>query len=130
MDFADFADRVDAVEAETADLEITSLVATLLADAGDDLPVVVRLLLGRVVPAWDSTTLDVGPSLCHEALARAAGPNVTAADVADALAEAGEIGAVAESLDLSGQRGLAAFGSAGPDPLTVAEVNDRLRTLA
>jgi DNA ligase-1 len=130
MDFADFADRVDAVEAETADLEITSLVATLLDDAGSDLPVVVRLLLGRVVPAWDSTTLDVGPSRCHEALARAAGPNVTADDVADRLAEAGEIGAVAESLDLSGQQGLAAFGATDPDPLTVAEVNDRLRTLA
>jgi DNA ligase-1 len=130
MDFADFADRVDAVEAETADLEITSLVATLLDDAGADLPVVVRLLLGRVFPAWDSTTLDVGPSRCHEALARAAGRNVTADDVADRLAEAGEIGAVAESLDLSGQQGLAAFGATDPDPLTVAEVNDRLRALA
>jgi DNA ligase-1 len=87
-------------------------------------------LLGRVVPAWDSTTLDVGPSLCHEALARAAGTNVTADDVADRLAAEGEIGAVAESLDLGGQRGLAAFGAAEPDRLTVATVDDRLRELA
>jgi DNA ligase-1 len=130
MKFADFADRVAAVEEETADLEITSLVADLFADAGPDLPVVVRLSLGRVVPAWESTTLDVGPTLCHEALARAAGPNVTVDDVADRLAEAGEIGAVAESFDLGGQRGLAAFGDGGPDPLTVAEVDDRLRALA
>ncbi|WP_338738073.1 ATP-dependent DNA ligase LigA [Haloplanus salilacus] len=130
MEFSEFADRVAAVEAETADLEITSLVAGLFADAGSDLPVVVRLSLGRVVPAWESTTLDVGPSLCHEALARAAGPNVTADDVADRLADAGEIGAVAESLDLGGQRGLAAFGDGGIDPLTVAEVDDRLRALA
>lgn len=130
MDFADFADRAAAVEAESADLEVTSLVADLFVDSGIDLPVVARLLLGRVVPAWDSTTLDVGPSLCHEALARAAGPNVTADDVADRLAEAGEIGAVAESLDLDGQQGLATFGAADPEPLTVAEVDTRLRDLA
>lgn len=130
MDFADFADRAAAVEAESADLEVTSLVADLFVDSGSDLPVVARLLLGRVVPAWDSTTLDVGPSLCHEALARAAGPNVTADDVADRLAEAGEIGAVAESLDLDGQQGLATFGAADPEPLTVAEVDTRLRDLA
>ncbi|RCU48296.1 ATP-dependent DNA ligase [Haloplanus salinus] len=130
MDFADFADRAAAVEAESADLEVTSLVADLFVDSGIDLPVVARLLLGRVVPAWDSTTLDVGPSLCHEALARAAGPNVIADDVADRLAEAGEIGAVAESLDLDGQQGLATFGAADPEPLTVAEVDTRLRDLA
>jgi DNA ligase-1 len=130
MEFSEFADRVAAIEAESADLAVTSLVAELFVDAGPDLPVVARLLLGRVFPAWDSTTLDVGPNLCHEALARAAGPNVTADDVAESLAEEGEIGAVAESLDLDGQRGLAAFGTADPDPLTVADVDDRLRGLA
>jgi DNA ligase-1 len=130
MEFADFADRLADVEAATADHEVTSLVADLLVDAGVDLPVVVRLSLGRTVPAWDSTTLDVGPTLCHEALARAAGPNLTADDVADRLAEAGEIGAVAESLDLGGQRGLAAFGDAAPDAPTVAGVDERLRDLA
>jgi DNA ligase-1 len=130
MEFSEFADRVAAIEAESADLAVTSLVAELFVDAGSDLPVVARLLLGRVFPTWDSTTLDVGPNLCHEALARAAGPNVTADDVAESLAEEGEIGAVAESLDLDGQRGLAAFGTADPDPLTVADVDDRLRGLA
>jgi len=130
MEFSEFADRIDDIEAESSDLEITSLVADLFVDAGPDLPVVARLLLGRVVPAWDSTTLDVGPTLCHEALARAAGPNVTADDVAERLAEAGEIGTVAESLDLDGQQGLAAFGAADTDSLTVAGVDDRLRDLA
>jgi len=130
MEFSEFADRVATIEAASADLEITSLVADLFVDAGSDLPVVARLSLGRIFPAWNSTTLDVGPSLCHEALARAAGPNVSAADVAARLADAGEIGAVAESLDLDGQQGLAAFGAADPDPLTVAEVDDRLRDLA
>jgi DNA ligase-1 len=130
MDFRAFADRVAAVEGEAADIERTALVAALLTDAGDDLPVVVRFLLGRVFPAWESTTLDVGPNLCHAALARAAGPNVTPDDVADRLAEAGEIGAVAEALDLGGQRGLGSYGDSGTDALTVAEVDETLRAVA
>ncbi|MDZ7715205.1 MAG: hypothetical protein U5J95_03235 [Balneolaceae bacterium] len=115
----------------------------LLADAGsaegaddgpgdgssDDLPVVTRFLLGRVFPAHDTRTLDVGPALCREAIARAAGPNVSAGDVEDRLAERGEIGAVAADYDFGGQRGLAAFGG-GRDALTVAAVDERLRELA
>jgi DNA ligase-1 len=137
MQFAVFADRAAEVEAEEADLETVSLVADLFVDAGEDLPVVARFLQGRVFPGWDSRTLDLGPALCYAALARAAGPNVTADDVEDRLAEAGEIGAVAASLDLGGQSGLAAFGGGvggagggtenGP---SVAEVDATLRDVA
>jgi DNA ligase-1 len=130
MDFAVLAERATEIETETADLETAALVADLLADAGDDLPAVVRFLLGRTFPAWDSRTLDVGPTLCRAALARAAGPNVTPGDVADRLAEVGEIGTVAETLDLAGQRGLDAFGDGGRDALTVAEVDAELRAVA
>jgi DNA ligase-1 len=130
MQFDEFAARADEIAAETADLEITALVRDLLADAGDDLPVVARFVQGRVFPAWDSTTLDIGPSLCHAAIARAAGPNVTAADVEDRLAEVGEIGAVAAGYDFGGQRGLSSFGGGGRDSLTVPEVDERLRELA
>jgi DNA ligase-1 len=129
MEFAAFAERAGAIEEEPADLETRDLVADLLADAGDDLPVVARFVQGRVFPAWSSTTLDIGPSLCYEAIARAAGPNVTVADVEERLADRGEIGAVAASYDLGGQRGLASFG-AGTDDLTVAEVAETLRRLA
>jgi len=79
----------------------------------DDLATVTRFLLGRVFPAHDTRTLDVGPALCREAIARAAGPNVTADDVEDRLAEEGEIGAVAAGFEFGGQRGLAAFGEGG-----------------
>jgi DNA ligase-1 len=132
MEFADFAARADEIAAEPADLEITALVRTLLRDAGDDLPIVARFVQGRVFPAWDSTTLDVGPSLCHEAIARAAGPNVDAADVEERLADVGEIGDVAAGYDFGGQRGLAAFGAGGDDreALTVAGVEETLRDLA
>ncbi|MFB6107380.1 MAG: ATP-dependent DNA ligase LigA [Haloplanus sp.] len=130
MEFADFAARTDAIEDEPADLEVTSLVADLFRDASGDLPVVVRFLLGRVFPAWESTKLDFGPELCRSALARAAGPNVTADDVLDRLADEGDVGAVAESLDLDGQRGLGAFSAGGPDPLSVADVDATLREVA
>ena len=139
MEFAAFADRAEELAAEPADIETTRLVADLLAaaggtgdsgaDDGDGLATVTRFLLGRVFPAHDTRTLDVGPALCREAIARAAGPNVTAADVEDRLAEAGEIGAVAAGFEFGGQRGLAAFGG-GRDRLAVAAIDDELRELA
>ncbi|WP_424014517.1 ATP-dependent DNA ligase LigA [Halorubrum xinjiangense] len=145
MEFAALAERAERVAANDGDIETTLAVADLLADAGaghsaeddgaeadgstDGLPVVVRFLLGRVFPAHDTRTLDVGPALCREAIARAAGQNVSAADVEDRLAERGEIGAVAADYDFGGQRGLAAFGS-GRDALTVAALDAELRGLA
>ena len=146
MEFAALAERAEGVAANDGDIETTLAVADLLADAGavesaengengenggpnDDLPVVARFLLGRVFPAHDTRTLDVGPALCREAIARAAGPNVSAADVEDRLAERGEIGAVAAAYDFGGQRGLASFGG-GRDALTVAAVDEGLRGLA
>ena len=129
MEFAAFAERAAAIEAEPADLEVVDLTAALLADAGDDLAVVARFVQGRAFPAWQSRTLDVGPRLCYEALARAAGPNVTAGDVEDRLADLGDVGAVAADLDLGGQRGLASFGG-GDGGLSVAAVADELAAVA
>ncbi|MFO8113863.1 MAG: ATP-dependent DNA ligase LigA [Halorubrum sp.] len=154
MEFATFAARAERIAAESGDIGTTLAVADLLAAAGDgaggtdadpggtdapdddadpnetdDLATVTRFLLGRVFPAHDTRTLDVGPALCREAIARAAGPNVTAGVVEDRLASAGDIGAVAEGYDFGGQRGLAAFGE-GRDALTVAELDASLRELA
>ncbi|ARS90882.1 ATP-dependent DNA ligase LigA [Natrarchaeobaculum aegyptiacum] len=148
MEFATFADRAGAIDAESADLEIVDHVRALLEDVGENgaaagsdgeatdagpeaIEIVARFVQGRVFPAWDSTTLDVGPSACYEAIARAAGTNVSAADVEERLAETGEIGAVAASYDFGGQQGLAAF-TAGDDAeaLTVREVYETLETLA
>jgi DNA ligase-1 len=131
MNFQSFAERAGDVEAETADLDVVSLVADLFDAAGDDLPVVARFVQGRVFPAHSETKLDIGPRLCYEALARAAGRNVTADDVEQRLADAGDIGAVAADLELGGQAGLSAFaGGGGGDDLTVGEVSDELADLA
>jgi DNA ligase-1 len=130
MEFAAFAARADEIEAEPADLETVELVRELLVAADADLAIVARYVQGRVFPAWSSRTLDVGPSLCYEAMARAAGPNVTAADVEQRLADEGEIGAVAETYDFGSQRGLGSFGEGGTASLTVAELDEELRALA
>ena len=130
MQFAEFAARAAEIESVSADTDTVDLVAEAFADAGDDLAVVTRFVQGRVFPAHDPTKLDIGPALCHEALARAASPNVTAADIEARLAEVGEIGAVAEGLDLGGQRGLGSFGGGDDSGLTVAGVDVDLRALA
>ena len=130
MEFAEFADHAGELETIDADIERREHVAELLEETGEDLPTVVRFLLGRVFPAHDSTKLDVGPRLCYDALARAAGQNVDADDVEARVAEYGDIGDVAESYDLGGQQGLAAFGAGGAESLTVNEVATRLERLA
>jgi len=130
MQFAEFAARATEIEAEPADLETVALVADLFADAGDALPILARFVQGRVFPAYSERKLDVGPRLCHEAIARAAGPNVDADDVEDRLAETGDIGGVAASYDVGGQRGLGAFTDADDDELSVREVYDDLAGLA
>jgi DNA ligase-1 len=84
MEFADFAARADDNEAEDADLATVDRVAALFEAAGDDLGTVARFVQGRVVPAHDTTKLDLGP--CRKSLATAASPNVTAAGVEATLA--------------------------------------------
>jgi len=130
MEFAALAARLDEIAALDADTDKREEVSALFGDCGEELPVVVRFLLGRVFPAHDSRTLDIGPKLCYEAVARAAGRNVTAADVESKLAEYGDVGDVAAGYEFGGQQGLAAFGGGGPDSLTVAELEHRLRELA
>jgi len=130
MRFVEFAERADAIEAVAADTDTVDLVAGLFVDAGPNLGTVVRFSRGRVFPAHDTTKLEVGPALCREALASAAGPNVSADDIEDRLADVGEIGAVAEALDLGGQRGLGSFTAGGGDGLTVEAVDAELRAIA
>jgi DNA ligase-1 len=133
MEFRAFADRAAAIESLAADLEICEAVTDLLAEAeAETLTILARFVQGRVFPAWSSRTLDVGPRLCYEALARAAGPNVTADTIEERLADAGDVGEVAANLDLGGQRGLDAFadGGGGAATLTVREVFEELDSLA
>ena len=130
MEFGAFADAAAEIEALSADTEIVERVTTLFENANDDLPVLARFVQGRVFPAWSSRTLDIGPSYCYEAIARAAGTTVE--DVEERLADVGDIGAVAASYDFGGQQGLSAFGGGDADEagLTVREVHETLLELA
>ncbi|AUV83943.1 DNA ligase [Salinigranum rubrum] len=130
MRFDAFCDALTRVEALSADTDIVAAVADLFAAADADLPVVARFVQGRVFPAWDATTLDVGPRLCYAALARAAGPNVSGDDVERRVAETGDVGDVAAELDLGSQQGLGAFTDDAASALTVAVVDEELRALA
>jgi len=130
MEFAAFAERAAEIEAESADLEIRSLVTGLFEEAGEDLDAVTRFVQGRVFPAHDSTTLDIGPTLCYAAIARAAGQNVAAADVEARVAEVGDVGEVAAGYEFGGQQGLGAFAGGGRDGLGVGEVEAQLHDLA
>ena len=129
MEFAEFAERARDIEGTSADTDVVDAVTELLLAADDDLEVLARFVQGRVFPAWDSTTLDVGPNYCYAAIARAAGQNVSVDDVEARLADSGDVGEVAASYDFGGQTGLAAFGE-GRESLTVAEVYEELEGLA
>jgi DNA ligase-1 len=132
MEFGEFADTAAEIEALSADTEIAEAVTRLFEQVNDDLSVLARFVQGRVFPAWSSRTLDIGPNYCYEAIARAAGTNVSADDVEARLADVGDIGEVAAGYDFGGQQGLGAFGG-GSDTegdLTVAEVAAELDALA
>ncbi|MFB6124491.1 MAG: ATP-dependent DNA ligase LigA [Halanaeroarchaeum sp.] len=129
MEFRAFADRAAAIEETDADLEIVAQVADLFAAADGALPIVARYVQGRVFPGHSETKLDIGPRYCYEAIARAAGQNVSPEDVEDRLADLGDVGAVAASFEFGSQRGLSAFGQ-GTAALTVAAVDETLRELA
>jgi len=129
MEFAGFAARAADIEAIESDLDTVAAVAALFEAADEDLAAVARFVQGRVFPAHSDRNLDVGPSTCYEALARAAGPNVDTDDVESALATAGDIGDVAASYELGEQTGLGAF-AGGTDPLTVGGVFAELSALA
>ncbi|WP_142857277.1 ATP-dependent DNA ligase LigA [Salinigranum halophilum] len=130
MRFDAFCERLSRLESVSADTDVVAAVAALFATADADLPTAARFVQGRVFPAWDATTLDVGPRLCYAALARAAGPNVSGDDVESRVAETGDVGDVAAGLDLGSQQGLGAFTDGASSSLTVASVDDELRALA
>jgi DNA ligase-1 len=133
MEFRSFAEHAAAIESQSGDLEIRESVTDLLAAAeGETLAILARFVQGRIFPAWSTRTLDIGPRYCYDALARAAGQNVTRQDIEDRLARAGDIGDVAANLDLGGQRGLAAFAAEGGEDgaLTVTAVFEQLDALA
>jgi len=121
MRWQEFAERAERIGSLSGDHDKVEEVAALLCDA-EETAVVARFVQGRVFPAWDETKLDVGPALLYDALALAG--DETAEGIEDRVAESGDVGDVAASLDLSGQVTLAETGG------TVRDALRRLRSVA
>ena len=130
MELIQFANRLREIEDEPSDLSIRELIVDLFNDENSDVKIVVRFLLGRVFPAWDDQKMDIGPSLCYNAIASAAGSDVTIEDIENDLASLGEIGVVAEKYNSGSQRGLFSFGSEETAAMTISELYSDLYTIA
>ena len=130
MELIQFANRLREIEDESSDLSIRDLIVDLVNEESPDIKIVVRFLLGRVFPAWDDQKLDIGPSLCYNAIASAASSDVTVEDIENDLASLGEIGIVAEKYNSGSQRGLFSFGSEETAAMTLSELYSDLYTIA
>ena len=123
MEYATLAAVYRSVEATQADTEKTAALADLFRDAGDLLPVVVRLARGKVYPRYAATDLGVSSSLTQAAVEKATG--VDANRIEEWWKETGDLGAAAErAVAERTQQTLAST------PLTVERVHDTLRELA
>ncbi|MFB6187262.1 MAG: DNA ligase, partial [Halobacteriaceae archaeon] len=130
MEFAEFVDFAETIDATTADHDIIDHVTDLFLHADEDLPIIARFVQGRIFPAWSMKKLDIGPNFCYEAIARAAGHNISVDDIEERLAEMGDIGDVAASYEFGAQQGLDAFGNSDQSTLTVTDVYEELKSLA
>ena len=130
MELLQFANRLREIEDEPSDLSIRELIVNIFGDENVDIKIVVRFLLGRVFPAWDDQKLDIGPSLCYNAIASASGSEIAVEDIENSLANLGEIGLVAEKYNTGIQRGLFSFGSEESTEMTLDELYSNLYTIA
>jgi DNA ligase-1 len=123
MEYATLAAVYRSVEATQADTEKTAALADLFRDAGDLLPVVVRLARGKVYPRHAAADLGVSSSLTQAAVEKATG--VDADRIEEWWKETGDLGAAAErAVAERTQQTLAST------PLTVERAHDTLRELA
>tara|TARA_A100001037_G_C15153091_1_gene641007 strand:- start:4869 stop:6536 length:1668 start_codon:yes stop_codon:yes gene_type:complete len=130
MELAQFANRLKQIEEEASDLLIRQHIVDIFNDENIDIKIVVRFLLGRIFPTWDNRKMDIGPSLCYNAIASAASSDVTIEDIENSLANLGEIGLVAEEYNSGAQRGLFSFGIEESKSMTLDELYSNLYTIA
>ena len=124
MEFAGFATLCEQLEALAGRLEMRDLIASVLPGLDEDeLPVLVRLVQGKVFPDWAPEKLGIGPMLLYEAAAYVAGRKK--ADVVRLVNETGDAGLAVEHL-LERRQQSAFF----DDALSLAEVHALLVRVA
>jgi DNA ligase-1 len=119
--FAELCQRIEKIRGRLDTIEILSEVIRDLDP--EDLPIFVRLVLGRPFPEWSPLKLGIGPNLLYEAVAYVTGRNRE--EVIGTLNSVGDLGrAVAQMLASKSQT------SFFTDELTLAEVYTSFEAIA
>ncbi len=122
MEYAELVRVYERLAGTDSNNEKRDILAETFADAGDLLPVVVKLVRGRLFAAHQRDDLGVSSSLTLDAIAKSTG--VADAELRDQWRETGDLGDVAAwAVDHRTQQTLFS------DPLTVERVHDTLREI-
>ena len=123
MQYADLVAVYERLAATDSNHDKRDILAETVAEAGELLPVVVKLVRGRLFAAHQRAELGASSSLTLEAILKATG--VDEEDVRDQWRETGDLGdAAAWAVEHNTQQTLFS------EPLTVERVHDTLRELA
>jgi len=123
MQYADLVAVYERLAATDSNHDKRDILAETVAEAGELLPVVVKLVRGRLFAAHQRAELGASSSLTLEAILKATG--VDEDDVRDQWRETGDLGdAAAWAVEHNTQQTLFS------EPLTVERVHDTLRELA
>ncbi|MEK6976095.1 MAG: ATP-dependent DNA ligase [Candidatus Thermoplasmatota archaeon] len=132
MKFAELASFFERLEGTSGRLEMTAIVAEMLAKVPTkDLLPVVRLLQGAVAPDWEGIELGVAEKQILKVLALATSGSAKSEEAAAKLEklyhEKGDLGLAAEAALGGGRKQASLFGS---QPLTVGKVFATLQEIA
>lgn len=119
LKFSTFAKSASQIEQESSTTAKTEILSKLLADAGDDVGIAARFVMGEIFPAVDGRNVSVGSSLVYDALAAASG--LSKSDIEDRVADIGDAGEVCETLEMSPETGQVTLFD-DQDSLTVSRV--------
>ncbi len=96
MEYSRLVETYRQLESTQSTLEKTSILAELFEDAGDELPDVVLLSMGRPFPAWKDLDLGISSKTMVSIISEATGRNEN--EIEDAWREKGDLGEVAEDM--------------------------------
>jgi len=100
MLFMDFCRVCERLEKTAGRLDMIAIISEELPGlTGDELPVFVRFIMGRIFPDWSPKKLGIGPNLLYEAVGHVAG--VQKAQVIKKINTTGDVGGAVEEFLLA-----------------------------
>ncbi|MFB6204736.1 MAG: ATP-dependent DNA ligase [Candidatus Nanohaloarchaea archaeon] len=123
MEYSKLAETYQELESTQKTLEKTSILAELFREAGEDLPEVVLLSLGRPYPSWKAHEIGISSKMMVDVISQATGHSED--EVEELWKEKGDLGSAAEEMvgKKTQQRLMA-------QELTVEKVMSRIRKVA